>query len=136
MGKRGAFRSSGAELPMCNCPASERSCLTYQCTCETIDGLFHLAHQAPQWTTGPKFPFTCPACGTSFANESETREEQPPVDLKAYEKLHHCVVWHQGPLVPVEPRRIVVDTLHFLLSCVKKMYKVFILAHVHTNDQV
>ncbi len=135
MGKSGSFRTNGPQLPICDCPGTKSGSSDFACHAESLDSLFHLGHEPNIYSDQP-FPFVCPACNFTFASQSDVDKEQAPSKMSKYIEAHRCVIWHHRPLVPVLPTRIVVNTLHFFLSSVKKLYKSFILSNVNTKIQV
>jgi hypothetical protein len=84
---------------------------------------------------GVVFPFTCPGCKLTFNSQVELDAEEVPVDLLAYEIVHASTGWHRKPLLDIEPNRVILCTLHLVLSLTKLLFKKRILCMIHTNDQ-
>ena len=98
----------------------------------TLSRLYMMAHlHGP----GVIFPFTCPGCQQTFQSQSDLDSEEAPVDLVAYEIEHASSGWHRKPLLDIEPDRVILCTLHLVLSLTKLLFKKRILWMLHTNDQ-
>ena len=98
----------------------------------TLSRLYMMAHLCGP---GVNFPFTCPGCEVTFESQADIDAEEAPGDKAAYEVQHASSGWHRKPLLDIEPNRVILCTLHLVLSLTKLLFKKRILWMLHTNDQ-
>ena len=127
--------------PWCNVPSKELGKLPRVYTTRTLTRIRNLAHLPHNTSTQSGFPFDCPGCKTSFANEGDiTSDKKGPRKVKAgeseYRRKHESVTWHREPLLPIEPNNYVCCMLHEKLNNAKYLYACAIMPHITKDNHM
>ena len=123
-GRGARFHTIGFNCNYCEIKSSQMLMDDVSAPIRTLTRMYHLCHMFPP---GECVPFTCPGCGGVFSSQEDIDDDHAPADVGLYANSHFGGIWHQPPLLEIEPNKYIFCCRHLLLSLTSLLFKACVL---------